>query len=81
MLLVALLAVLVAWQALRPVAALTEAAERVVRTGDLRQRAGVPGPGRDEIGRLAVSLNAMLGALERSVTAQLTAGSRDPASP
>jgi two-component system sensor histidine kinase MprB len=70
LLLVVLLAVVVARQALRPVAALTGATERVVRTGDLRQRVRVGGRGRDEVGRLAASVNAMLTALERSVGAQ-----------
>src|SRR2546430_13364600 len=64
-----LLAVLVAGQALRPMAALTRATERVVQTGDLRQRVRVGGRGRDEVGRLAASVNAMLTALERSVGA------------
>jgi two-component system, OmpR family, sensor histidine kinase MprB len=70
LLLVALLALLVARQALAPVARLTSATERVVRTGDLRQRVTVAGRGRDEVGRLALSVNAMLTALERSVLAQ-----------
>lgn len=68
--LVALLAAGVAWQALRPVGALTRAAENVIRTGDLRLRVTVRGKGRDEVGRLAQSVNAMLSALERSVSEQ-----------
>lgn len=70
LLLVALLAVLVARKALSPVTALTRATELVVQTGDLRQRVRVGGRGRDETGRLAASVNAMLTALERSVGAQ-----------
>lgn len=68
--LVAMLTVALARRALRPVAALTQAAESVIQTGDLRQRVSVPGRGRDEIGRLAGTVNAMLGALEESVRAQ-----------
>lgn len=52
-----------------PVARLTEAAERVRDTGNLSLRIDAP-PTRDEIGRLATSFNAMLGALEASVGAQ-----------
>jgi two-component system sensor histidine kinase MprB len=70
LLLVVLLGAGVARQALRPVAALTSATERVVRTGDLRQRVAVTSRGRDEVGRLAVSVNTMLTALERSIGAQ-----------
>ena len=51
-----------------PVARLTEATERVTRTGDLSLR--IDEPSDDEVGRLASSFNAMLGALERSVGAQ-----------
>jgi two-component system sensor histidine kinase MprB len=51
-----------------PVARLTDATERVTRTGDLSLR--IDEPSDDEIGRLASSFNAMLGALERSVGAQ-----------
>jgi two-component system sensor histidine kinase MprB len=70
LLLVASLGSLVARQAIRPVTALSRAAESVVETGDLRQRVGVPGGGRDELGRLATTINAMLAALERSVGSQ-----------
>jgi two-component system sensor histidine kinase MprB len=59
----------VARTAAAPVARLTEAAERVTRTGDLSHRIQAP-PARDEVGRLASSFNAMLGTLEASVTAQ-----------
>jgi two-component system sensor histidine kinase MprB len=70
LLLVGLLASLVARQALRPVAALSRAAESVVETGDLRRRVSVVGPVRDELVRLATTMNAMLSALERSVGSQ-----------
>jgi len=57
--------------AARPVAELTAAAERVTETGDLSHRIDVPGADdADELGRLASSFNAMLGALDASVTAQ-----------
>lgn len=52
----------------RPVARLTEAAEQVTETGDLRHR--IDGDGSDELGRLARSFNRMLGALEASRDAQ-----------
>jgi two-component system sensor histidine kinase MprB len=70
LLLVGLLARPVARQAMRPVVALTMAAETVVQTGDLRARVHVAGSGRDELGRLAQTMNAMLTALERSVGSQ-----------
>jgi two-component system, OmpR family, sensor histidine kinase MprB len=53
-----------------PVARLTEAAERVRDTGDLSLRLEDPRSRGDELGRLAASFNAMLGALEASVTSQ-----------
>jgi two-component system sensor histidine kinase MprB len=52
-----------------PVARLSDAAERVSETGDLSLRIEEPGT-QDEIGRLAERFNAMMGALETSVTAQ-----------
>ncbi|MDL4814339.1 HAMP domain-containing sensor histidine kinase [Actinomadura opuntiae] len=66
--LAALLGYLVASGALRPVSRLTRAAERIAATGDpgLRMSAA----GSDELARLAASFNAMLAALEESVTAQ-----------
>jgi two-component system sensor histidine kinase MprB len=70
MVLVALLASLVARQALRPVTALSRAAETVIETGDLGQRVSVAGRGRDELAHLATTMNAMLSALERSVGSQ-----------
>jgi two-component system sensor histidine kinase MprB len=52
-----------------PVARLSNAAERVTETGDLSLR--IEGSDtQDEIGRLAERFNAMMGALESSVTAQ-----------
>ncbi len=52
-----------------PVARLSDAAERVTETGDLSLR--IEGSDtQDEIGRLAERFNAMMGALESSVTAQ-----------
>jgi two-component system sensor histidine kinase MprB len=52
-----------------PVTRLTEATERVTETGDLSLRIDEPASD-DELGRLASSFNAMLGALEASVTTQ-----------
>lgn len=70
LLLVMLLASIIARQALRPVAALSRAAENVIATGDLRQRVAVSAATRDELASLATTVNAMLDALERSVGAQ-----------
>lgn len=53
-----------------PVGRLTEAAEHVTETGDLSLRIKEPAQTQDELGRLATSFNAMLGALETSVNAQ-----------
>jgi two-component system sensor histidine kinase MprB len=56
--------------ALRPVAQLTEAAERIAAApNELARRIGPDGSGRDELGRLAGSFNAMLAAVE-DVTAR-----------
>jgi two-component system sensor histidine kinase MprB len=52
----------------RPVARLTEAAEQIAVTRDLTTR--IERYGDDELGRLAVSFNTMLDALERSVGQQ-----------
>src|SRR5699024_1049370 len=49
--------------ALRPVARLTEAAERVARTDDLRP---IPVTGDDELARLTAAFNTMLRALAES---------------
>jgi two-component system, OmpR family, sensor histidine kinase MprB len=70
LLLIGGLATLVARQAMRPVAALTAAAEGVVRTGDLRARVPTGSGKRDELARLARTMNEMLAALERSVNSQ-----------
>jgi two-component system, OmpR family, sensor histidine kinase MprB len=53
----------VARSGLRPVAALTSAAEQIARTEQLRP---IPVTGNDEIARLSQAFNAMLGALARS---------------
>jgi two-component system sensor histidine kinase MprB len=53
-----------------PVTRLTEATERVTETGDLSLRIEEPADTGDELGRLASSFNAMLGALEASVATQ-----------
>ncbi|WP_019876804.1 sensor histidine kinase [Sporichthya polymorpha] len=55
--------VYVARQGLRPVSQLTEAAEHVARTGDLRR---IEIHGNDELARLGTSFNEMLTAVERS---------------
>jgi two-component system sensor histidine kinase MprB len=54
--------------ALAPVRRLTATTETVTETGDLSQR--IETDGRDELGRLAASFNAMLAALEESTRAQ-----------
>ena len=66
--LAAALGLVVARAALGPVRRLTETAERVTETGDLSERIDVGQS--DEIGRLAVSFNTMLAALEESTRAQ-----------
>jgi two-component system, OmpR family, sensor histidine kinase MprB len=71
--LAALLGRLVAGAAVLPLKRLTRAAEHVALTQDLSGRIQ-PSPsgddaGEDELGRLAVSFNAMLDALERSMSA------------
>ena len=53
-----------AGRALRPVGAITQAAQRITE-GDLTQRLAVPKT-HDEIGRLATTFNAMIGKLEAS---------------
>jgi two-component system sensor histidine kinase MprB len=60
--------VLVGRAALAPVSRLTSTAERVSVTRDLTERIDVAQ--RDELGRLAMSFNRMLGALEQSAEAQ-----------
>jgi two-component system sensor histidine kinase MprB len=63
----ALLGQLVSRATIAPIRHLTRAAEHVAATQDLAQR--IPVRGGDEISRLAMSFNAMLDALERSVQA------------
>ena len=67
-----LLATLLGWAVARtglaPVARLASVAEEVTLTGDPDRRVEVGR--RDELGRLATSFNAMLGALQRSLEAQ-----------
>jgi two-component system, OmpR family, sensor histidine kinase MprB len=65
--LAALLGRLVAGAAVLPVKRLTQATEHVTRTQDLSGR--IEAAGVDEIGRLATSFNAMLDALEHSMSA------------
>jgi two-component system, OmpR family, sensor histidine kinase MprB len=62
------LALLVARAALTPVATLTATTEQVSRTRDLGERLTVRGG--DELARLAMSFNRMMGALEASSHAQ-----------
>ena len=64
----AMLGLLVARSALRPVRRLTDAAEEVGRTADLTRRIEVTGT--DELSRLGATVNTMLASLERSVAAQ-----------
>ena len=66
--LAALLGMGVAQSALVPTRRLTEAAEDITATQDLRRR--VETDRQDELGRLAVAFNTMLAALEDSVEAQ-----------
>jgi two-component system, OmpR family, sensor histidine kinase MprB len=65
--LAALLGRLVAGATVLPLKRLTEATEHVTQTRDLSRR--IESVGEDEIGRLAASFNAMLDALERSMSA------------
>ena len=65
--LAALLGRLVAGAAVAPIKRLTQATEHVTRTQDLSNR--IQPAGEDEIGRLAESFNAMLDALESSMSA------------
>jgi two-component system sensor histidine kinase MprB len=63
-LLAGLAGLLIGRSALRPIDALTSAAERVAETQQLAERIEVEGD--DEVARLATSFNAMLAALEES---------------
>jgi two-component system OmpR family sensor kinase len=67
--LAALAVALLLRRALRPVIRLADAAAEVERTGDPRRRLPVPAT-RDEVGKLASTLNAMLASLERSRNAE-----------
>lgn len=58
----------IAGLALAPVRRLTKAAERVAATQDLAQR--IPVEGRDELSRLAASINSLLSGLAQSQAAQ-----------
>jgi two-component system sensor histidine kinase MprB len=64
----AVLGLVVSRTALAPVRKLTDAAERVSRTGNLSERIEVTG--KDELSSLAASFNSMLAALEESTRAQ-----------
>jgi two-component system sensor histidine kinase MprB len=66
--LAALLGRVVAGAAVWPLKRLTQATEHVTETQDLSERIETVG-GEDELGRLAMSFNAMLDALERSMGA------------
>jgi two-component system sensor histidine kinase MprB len=65
--LAALLGRIISGTAVAPIKRLTEATEHVTETQDLSGR--IDSVGEDEIGRLAVSFNAMMDALQRSMTA------------
>jgi len=65
--LAALLGRLVAGAAVQPLKRLTQATEHIALTRDLSGR--IESSGEDELGRLASSFNAMLDALERSMSA------------
>jgi two-component system sensor histidine kinase MprB len=64
----AALGLIIARATLRPVRRLTEHAERIAATRDLRAR--TEEKGRDELARLAAAFNTMLAALAESVSAQ-----------
>ncbi|GAB0104709.1 ATP-binding protein [Nocardia sp. JMUB6875] len=68
LLLAALIGTVLARRALAPVAALTEAAEKVARTRDPKHHIEVDGS--DELSRLAVSVNTMLDELDAALTAE-----------
>ncbi len=64
----AVLGALVAGRAVAPLRRLTEAAEGIAESGDLSRRTGWRG--RDEVSRLSVRLDELLGSLERSLQTQ-----------
>lgn len=63
-----LLATIVAGRAIAPLRRLTEAAERITRSGELSERTGQRG--RDEVSRLSRQLDALLASLEESLQKQ-----------
>jgi two-component system sensor histidine kinase MprB len=65
--LAALLGRMIAGAALAPIKRLTEATEHVTQTRDLSRR--IASASEDEIGRLAISFNAMMSALQDSMAA------------
>jgi two-component system, OmpR family, sensor histidine kinase MprB len=66
----AILGLLAARATLRPVHRLTETVEDVTATGDLSRRVDARALGDHELARLATSFNAMLAALDGSLSAQ-----------
>lgn len=60
---------LVAGSALRPISTLSETADAIARSRGFSQRVPI-GRRRDDLGRLAVTLNEMLGSLEQAYEAQ-----------
>lgn len=66
--LAALVGAVVARGALRPVSALTTTAERITDTHDLGER--IDTEGKDELGRLGSTFNAMLDSLEGAIRSQ-----------
>ncbi len=64
----ALVSYALAARTFKPVDRLTQSAQRI-KAGDIRQRVPLP-PARDEVYRLALSLNEMLDALEHALTRQ-----------
>jgi two-component system OmpR family sensor kinase len=67
--LAALTATLLTRRALGPLARLSSGARRIEASGDASERLPAP-PARDEVGELAVTLNAMLASLERAREAE-----------
>lgn len=61
---------IVAWHSLRPVTTLTNAAAAIAESRQFSQRV-VDGPGRDELGRLAHTFNAMLASLQDAYDSQV----------
>lgn len=61
---------IVAWRALRPITTLTNAAAAIAESRQFSQRVA-DGPGRDELGRLAHTFNAMLESLQGAYDSQV----------